>query len=77
MDLKLALWQATSTGGVDDERVDRVILEQLGEGLKELTRYGEEAQEVLRALRGAEFFHLQSREMPPSADLSPAILSYT
>ncbi len=77
MDLKLALWQATSTGGVDDERVDRVISEQLGAGLAALSRHGEESEEVLRALRGAEFFHLQSREMPPSADLSPAILSYT
>ncbi len=77
MDLKLALWQATSTGGVDDERVERVISEQLGDGLDALTRYHGEADEVLRALRGAEFFHLQSREMPVSADLSPAILSYT
>lgn len=77
MDLKLALWQATSTGGVDDERVERVIEEQLGDGLSALTRYNRDADEVLRALRGAEFFHLQSREMPVSADLSPAILSYT
>lgn len=77
MDLKLALWRATSTSGVDDERVERVIQEQLGVRLQTLLRYGEGSEEVLRALRGAEFFHLQSREMPPSADLSPAILSYT
>lgn len=77
MDLKLALWQATSTSGVDDERVERVITEQLGERKDALSRYMEEADEVFRALRGAEFFHLQSREMPASADLSPAILSYT
>lgn len=77
IDLKLALWQQMSAGGVDDERVERVIVEQLGDGLKTLTRYGSSADEALRALRGAEFFHLQSREMPASADLSPAILSYT
>ena len=77
IDLKLALWQQMSAGGVDDERVERVIIEQLGAGLQSLTRYGNAADEALRALRGAEFFHLQSREMPASADLSPAILSYT
>lgn len=77
MDLKLAIWRANRGGGVDDERVDRSIREQLGDDLNALLRYGEPAEEVLRALRGAEFFHLQSREMPPSADLSPAILSYT
>lgn len=77
LDLKLALWQSTSGSGVDDERVNRVIGTQLGAGLEHLTRYGAPAEEVLRALRGAEFFHLQSPEMPLSADLSPAILSYT
>ncbi|MBH25230.1 MAG: hypothetical protein CMH57_12400 [Myxococcales bacterium] len=77
LDLKLALWQATSASGVDDDRVNRVITQKLGDDLKKLTRYTLGSEEVLRALRGAEFFHLQSREMPLSADLSPAILSYT
>jgi len=77
LDLKLALWQYASGNNVDDERVDRVIASQLREALPTLQRYGDQAEEVLRALRSAEFFHLQSREMPASADLSPAILSYT
>ena len=77
LDLKLALWQTTSNSGVDDDRVNRVISQKLGDNIKRLTRYNIGHEEVLRALRGAEFFHLQSREMPISADLSPAILSYT
>ncbi len=77
IDLKLLLWQSASGSSVDDERVNRSIAAQLADALDRLTRYGEPAEEVLRALRSAEFFHLQAREMPASADLSPAILSYT
>jgi HEAT repeat protein len=77
MELKLGLWQASTQSGIDDERVDRIIEHQLGARHAALVAHGDHADDVLRSLRGAEYFHLRASEMPASADMSPAIFSYT